>query len=111
MSPRTGRPPSENPKSDRITVRLDEYQQSALEECAEKFGTSKADVICRGLALMEVEKDNTDIRQMFDAIVILFQTLNRKNQYTNINKFDEDVEKSLIQIEFSYGEFVKSIKK
>ena len=110
MSPRTGRPPSENPKSDRITVRLDEYQQSALEECAEKFGTSKADIICRGLALMEVEKDNAEVRQMFDAIVILFQILKRKSKYT-ISEFDEMVEKSLRQIEFCYGEFFKSIKK
>ncbi len=110
MSPRTGRPPSENPKSDRITVRLNEYQQTGLEECAEAFKTSKADIICRGLALMEVEKNNAEARQMFDAIVILFQILERKSKYS-ADDFEKMVEQSMRQIEFCYGEFIKTIKK
>ena len=110
MSPRTGRPPSENPKIERITVRLNERQQKALEQCAECFGTSKADIICRGLSLMEIEKENPKARQLFDAIEILFEILERQEKFS-AEVFNENIDKSLQQIDLNYGEFVKSIEK
>ena len=102
MSPRTGRPPTENPKSDRITVRLTEYQQKVLAECAEKLGTSKADIICRGLSLMEVEKDNYEARQLFDAIDLL-------NEFAQKNS--PLVDKQIKQVESNFKWFLDSIKK
>lgn len=93
MSPRTGRPPSENPKSDRITVRVTEYEQEIILECVEQFGTTSADVIRRGLALMEVENDNSEARQLLDAIVLLNDIVKR-NDKTLIMKQIEQVKRN-----------------
>lgn len=49
MSPRTGRPPIENPKSDRITVRLDKSCSEILEKYCEKEKIEKAEAIRRGI--------------------------------------------------------------
>lgn len=102
MSPRTGRPPTENPKSDRITVRLTEYQQEVLENCAKRIGTSKADIICRGLRLMEIEKDSREAQQLFDALDLL-DMLVRKNS--------PDVGKQIKQVECNFKWYLESIKK
>lgn len=83
MSPRTGRPPIQNPKTDRVTVRLTDYQQQVLADCAERFGTSKADIICRGLSLMEIEKDNQYARQLLDAIVVLQELVEKESPLVN----------------------------
>lgn len=88
MSPRTGRPPLENPKSDRITIRLTEYEQKILSECREQFETSNAEIMRMGLSIMEVAKDSREARQLFDAIVLL-------------NEFISDGRKDLIQKQVS----------
>lgn len=98
MTPRTGRPMSQNPKNERVTVRLTEYQQALVHECAEKFGTTKADIFCRGLALMGIEKDNEEARQLFDAIVLLHQMKSGK-------------EKQIAQVEQNFRWYIESIKK
>lgn len=103
MSPRTGRPPIENPKSDRITVRLTEYEQEILSECVERFGASSAEILRRGLALMEVEKDNEEARQLLDAIVLLHEfILCGKTALT---------QKQIEQVKFNFKEYLDSIKK
>lgn len=102
MSPRTGRPPSENPKLDRITVRLNEYQQQVLKDCAEQFGTTKADIICRGLALMEVERDNQEARQLLDAIVLL-------NEYA-VKGREVLTQKQMEQVKSNFKWYLESIK-
>lgn len=102
MSPRTGRPPIENPKSDRVTVRLTEYQKQILADCAEKFGTSKADVICRGLNLMGVERDNYEARQLFDAIDLLNELV-QKNSHL--------VDNQIKQVECNFKSYLDSLKK
>ena len=48
MSPRTGRP-TDNPKSERITVRLDEESKETLLVYCNQTGVDKAEAIRRGI--------------------------------------------------------------
>lgn len=48
MSPRTGRP-TDNPKNDRIGIRLSEGEKKMLDYCCEVYGLSKTEVIRRGI--------------------------------------------------------------
>ena len=57
MSPRTGRPPSDNPKNLRINLRISQKTADLLEECAEKMHTSRVQVVERGLELIKAELD------------------------------------------------------
>ncbi len=49
MSPRTGRPKIENPKSERITVRLDNESVSTLIQYCDQEKIEKAEAIRRGI--------------------------------------------------------------
>lgn len=49
MSPRTGRPPKENPMNDRVTVRLDSESLTILRSYCEKYNVDKAEAIRRGI--------------------------------------------------------------
>lgn len=49
LSPRTGRPPIENPMSERITVRLDAESAKILKEYCQKQQIEKAEAIRRGI--------------------------------------------------------------
>ena len=48
MSPRTGRP-TDNPKQERITVRLDEQSSKILQKYCEQENVEKAEAIRRGV--------------------------------------------------------------
>ena len=54
MSPRTGRP-TDNPKGERITVRLDEQSVSIMKEYCEQENVDKAEAVRRGLKKLEAE--------------------------------------------------------
>lgn len=55
MSPRTGRPKIANPKTERITVRLDNQSANILTKyCAEK-NVDKAEAIRQGIYKLESE--------------------------------------------------------
>lgn len=54
MSPRTGRP-TNNPKSDRITVRLDQEAKETLVAYCEQEGVDKAEAIRRGIKRLQLE--------------------------------------------------------
>lgn len=54
MSPRTGRP-TDNPKGERITVRLDEQSASIMKEYCEQENVDKAEAVRRGLKKLEEE--------------------------------------------------------
>lgn len=103
MSPRTGRPLKENPKADRITIRLTEHEQKILSECVQSFGTSGAEIMRRGLALMEVEKNNKEARQLMDSIVLL-------NEFVSEKRADL-LHKQLDQVKSNFKWFVESIEK
>lgn len=49
MSPRTGRPKSDNPKSDRITIRLDKNDAKILNDYCEKEHIDRAEAIRRSI--------------------------------------------------------------
>lgn len=53
MSPQKGRPKSDNPKSDRITVRLDKECSDILNNYCEKEGIERAEGIRRGIKLLK----------------------------------------------------------
>lgn len=48
MSPRTGRP-TDNPKSERITIRLDEESKDILHAYCDQIGVDKAEAVRRGI--------------------------------------------------------------
>ena len=52
MTPRTGRPKIDNPKSHDIKIRVDEATNSALIKYAEKENISRTEVIRRGIDLV-----------------------------------------------------------
>ncbi len=54
MSPRTGRP-TDNPKGERITVRLDEQSANIMKKYCEQEGIDKAETVRRGLKRLESE--------------------------------------------------------
>lgn len=110
MSPRTGRPPIANPKIDRVTVRLDDCRSMALERCAKNIGTTKADIISRGIDLLEIADENSQARQLFDAIVLLYELMDREDRY-DANEYAGMYSRRLSQIEFNFSEFMKSVKK
>ena len=56
MSPRTGRPTS-NKKTERLELRLAPNELALMQECAERLGTSKSQVILRGVQLLKAELD------------------------------------------------------
>ena len=48
VSPKAGRP-TDNPKQDRITVRLDNESSKILKEYCQKFNVERAEAIRRGV--------------------------------------------------------------
>lgn len=52
MSPRTGRPRSDSPKSNDIKVRLDDQTHKKLLEYCKAVGITKAEAIRRGIDLV-----------------------------------------------------------
>ena len=53
MSPRTGRPKIENPKSERITVRLDKDSSETLDKSCKQEQVEKAEAIRRGISKLK----------------------------------------------------------
>lgn len=53
MSPRTGRPRSENPKNIQLKILADKQLISDLEYCCDKLGKTKSDVIRLGIQLVK----------------------------------------------------------
>ncbi len=47
-----GRPPSKNPRSERIYLRVTKETEEALDECAQKLNTSRSEVVRRGIYLV-----------------------------------------------------------
>lgn len=49
MSPRTGRPPSDNPKKNETRIRMSDEEVEMLDYCCKVYGLTKADVIRQGI--------------------------------------------------------------
>ena len=52
MTPKMGRPPSENPKVKKLTIRISEKDMKELEETSILLGVSKTDVVLEGIHLL-----------------------------------------------------------
>lgn len=59
MSPRTGRPKTEKPKTIEIKARIDEETNKRLINYCEKNSTNKTDVIRKGIGMVlgEIKKE------------------------------------------------------
>ncbi|MEE1490496.1 MAG: CopG family transcriptional regulator [Massilioclostridium sp.] len=55
MSPRTGRPPTANPKNVKMNIRITEETAKDLQECADKLNISRIGVIEKGIQLVKAE--------------------------------------------------------
>lgn len=53
LSPRTGRPPSDNPKIERIYIRVTPDEKAEIFEFCEKFKVSMLDLIRKGIEAMK----------------------------------------------------------
>lgn len=56
MSPRTGRPKAENPKSVDVKVRLDEQTNKQLLAHCKAHGITRAEALRRGIELLLAQK-------------------------------------------------------
>ena len=55
MSPRTGRPKTENPKSVKMNIRISPQTAQDLQECAEALNIPRVAVIEKGIQLVKAE--------------------------------------------------------
>lgn len=55
LSPRTGRPKSDNPKEDRITVRLDNEHSKILQDYCVQENVERAEAIRRGIRKLKAD--------------------------------------------------------
>lgn len=52
---RMGRPKTENPKSNRIVIRLDNNSFDVLKKYCDKFSVTKAEAVRKGIEKLEVD--------------------------------------------------------
>ena len=55
MSPRTGRPKIENPKSEQIKIRATKADKILLEECCAALNQTQYEVVMRGIKKVHAE--------------------------------------------------------
>mgnify|MGYP004515047053 CR=1 FL=1 len=91
MSPRTGRP-TENPKMQRLEIRLTNEENERIQTLVEHFGTNKTEVLMRGLVLVELQVENKDFQELSNALII--RELQNKSDLSR-----EDKEKILHYLE------------
>lgn len=57
MSPRTGRPKSENPKSEQIKIRATKEDKALLEKCCDRLNQTQYDVVMNGIRKVYAETE------------------------------------------------------
>lgn len=55
MSPRTGRPPKENPRNVNLNIRITKEEAQRIQNCANKLNMTRTDTIMRGIEMVEKE--------------------------------------------------------
>lgn len=55
MSPRTGRPPIENPRNVNLNIRITKDEANLIQECAEALNTTRTEVIVKGVRMVKDE--------------------------------------------------------
>lgn len=99
MSPRTGRP-TQNPKCKRLEIRLSKSENERLETIASKIGTSKTDILMRGLQLVELQEHNKDFHELSNCLII--RELQKDNLLT-----DDDRTQILNYVKFLGNRYIK----
>lgn len=56
MSPRTGRPKSDNPRDKKLNIRLTQEELNEIQECADSLDKSRTDTIMYGISLIRGQK-------------------------------------------------------
>ncbi|HEN0625774.1 TPA: CopG family transcriptional regulator [Streptococcus agalactiae] len=56
MSPRTGRPKSENPRNVRLEIRITKDEAETLQEVADSLNVSRTTAIVKGIELLKSNK-------------------------------------------------------
>ncbi len=59
MSPKIGRPKSENPKSIKYSIRLDEETETKLRNYCEENDITKGEAIRKGICILTEDKNKT----------------------------------------------------
>ncbi len=57
MSPRTGRPPVENPKNIQLKIRADQALMDDLDHCCKALNKNRSDIIRLGIQKVKAEVD------------------------------------------------------
>jgi predicted transcriptional regulator len=57
-SKKLGRPPSENPLSERIYIRVDKATKKLLDECVKTLNTTRSEIVRKG-----IEKVHYDLKK------------------------------------------------
>lgn len=55
MSPRTGRPPKENPRNINLNIRITKEESERIKNCADKLNITRTDTIMKGINMVEKE--------------------------------------------------------
>ena len=53
MSPKTGRPPKENPRNVNLNIRVTKEEAQLIQECADILDTTRTEAIVRGVKLLK----------------------------------------------------------
>ena len=69
MSP-AGRPKIDNPKSERLEIRITNGQYQKLQSIASDIGTNKTDILMRGLQLVELQRKNRDFEDLANCLIL-----------------------------------------
>lgn len=60
MSPRTGRPPKENPRNINLNIRITKEESERIKNCADKLNMTRTDTIMKGIDMVEKEIDKKE---------------------------------------------------
>ena len=55
MSPRTGRPPKENPRNINLNIRVTKDEAQMIQACADILNTTRTEVIVKGVKMVQDE--------------------------------------------------------
>ena len=55
MSPRTGRPPKENPRNVNLNIRITKDESQRIQNCADRLNLTRTDTIMKGIRMVEKE--------------------------------------------------------
>lgn len=55
MSPRTGRPPKDNPRNVNLNIRITKDEANKIQKCADRLNMTRTDAIMKGIDMVEKE--------------------------------------------------------